>query len=387
VVLSVGSVFSWELCVSSGDWLRRVPWAVGFCVIVLVALGLAGIHRADSSNPGPDLFSRQVTWAMLAVPVCLVAAGIPYRVWKPFGYLAFAGSLPLLIVVLFMERRGGARSWISLGFFDLQPSEIVKLTFILALAQYLMYRENHRQLSGLAAPLLFTAVPLGLILLEPDLGSALLFIPVLFAMLFAAGARARHLVCVTLMGASLCPVFWTRMTAEQKSRIVALFTQVDGGPNPNGDRWHQHQSKLVISLGGAWGSDTSGRILEDDAYRLFAAQTDFVFCMVAEKWGLVGGIATLSLYMILFAQGLMIANATREPFGRLIAVGIVALLATQTIINTGMTVGLLPVVGITLPLMSYGGSSLLMSAVAIGLLMNVAIRPGYEMTPDPFRFS
>jgi rod shape determining protein RodA len=108
--------------------------------------------------------------------------------------------------------------------------------------------------------------------------------------------------------------------------------------------------------------------------------------MIAERWGLIGGIATLAIYLILFAQGLRIAGATREPFGRLVAVGIVALLATQTVINTGMTVGLLPVVGITLPLMSYGGSSLLMTAVALGLLINIGMHPGYEMTPDPFRF-
>lgn len=371
---------------TAGIPYRRVPWSVVLCVLALVALGLSGIRRADYFNDGPDLFSKQVTWLLLALPALIATLWIPYRTWKPVGYWMFGCSLPLLVIVLFMARRGGARCWIPLGFFDLQPSEIVKLTFILALAQYLMYRENHRRLFGLLTPFLITAVPLLLILVEPDLGSAMLFVPVLFAMLFAAGARPRHLVCVVLLGVSLSPLFWTKMSAEQKSRIVALFTQVDGGPNPNGDRWHQHQSKLVIALGGAWGSEASGRLLDDDAYRLFAAQTDFVFCMVAERWGLIGGALTLGLYLALFAKGLMIASATREPFGRLVAVGIVALLATQTIINTGMTVGLLPVVGITLPLMSYGGSSLIMTAVALGLLMNVAIRPGYEMTSDPFVF-
>jgi cell division protein FtsW (lipid II flippase) len=372
--------------VIAGIPLRRVPWLLVLCMAALVALGLSGIQRADYFNDGPDLFSKQVTWVLLALPALIAAMCVPYRYWKPVSYVLFGLSLPLLIVVLFMSRRGGARCWIPLGFFDLQPSEIVKLTFIMALAQYLMYRENHRRLLGLLAPFLITGIPLVLILIEPDLGSAMLFVPVLFAMLFAAGARPRHLICVLLLGMALCPLFWTKMNAEQKSRIVALFTQVDGGPNPNGDRWHQHQSKLVISLGGVWGSESSGRLLDDDAYRLFAAQTDFVFCMIAERWGLIGGIATLAIYLILFAQGLRIAGATREPFGRLVAVGIVALLATQTVINTGMTVGLLPVVGITLPLMSYGGSSLLMTAVALGLLINIGMHPGYEMTPDPFRF-
>ncbi len=367
--------------------LGRLPWGIVGCAVALLALGLTGIARADELNDGPDLFSKQVTWVLMSLPVLLASLIVPYRFWKPIGYWLFAVSLPLLVVVLFMAKRGGARCWIPLGVFDLQPSELVKLTFILALAQYLMYRENHRRLTGLVAPFLITLVPLGLILIEPDLGSAMLFVPVLFAMLFAAGARPRHLVCVALLGVALSPVFWMKMSVEQKSRVTALFTQVDGGPNPGGDRWHQHQSKLVMSLGGVWGSESSGTLLDDpDAYRLFAAQTDFVFCMVGERWGLVGGLLTLAAYLALFAFGLKIAGATREPFGRLVAVGIVALLATQTVINTGMTVGLLPVVGITLPLMSYGGSSLLTTALALGLLMNVGMRPGYEMTPDPFRF-
>ncbi len=370
-----------------GISLVRLPWGIVGCAVALMALGLTGIARADELNDGPDLFSKQVTWVLMSLPVLVAALVVPYRFWKPIGYWLFAASLPLLVVVLFMAKRGGARCWIPLGVFDLQPSELVKLTFILALAQYLMYRENHRRLTGLTAPFLITLVPLGLILIEPDLGSAMLFVPVLFAMLFAAGARPRHLVCVALLGVALSPVFWMKMSVEQKSRVTALFSQVDGGPNPGGDRWHQHQSKLVMSLGGVWGSESSGMLLDDpDAYRLFAAQTDFVFCMVGERWGLVGGLLTLAAYLALFAFGLMIAGATREPFGRLVAVGIVALLATQTVINTGMTVGLLPVVGITLPLMSYGGSSLLTTALALGLLMNVGMRPGYEMTPDPFRF-
>ena len=370
-----------------GISLGRLPWGIVGCAVALVALGLTGIARADELNDGPDLFSKQVTWVLMSLPVLVGTLAVPYRFWKPIGYWLFAVSLPLLVVVLFMAKRGGARCWIPLGVFDLQPSELVKLTFILALAQYLMYRENHRHLTGLTAPFLITLVPLGLILIEPDLGSAMLFVPVLFAMLFAAGARPRHLLCVALLGVALSPVFWMKMSVEQKSRVTALFSQVDGGPNPGGDRWHQHQSKLVMSLGGVWGSESSGMPLDDpDAYRLFAAQTDFVFCMVGERWGLVGGLLTLAAYLALFAFGLMIAGATREPFGRLVAVGIVALLATQTVINTGMTVGLLPVVGITLPLMSYGGSSLLTTAIALGLLMNVGMRPGYEMTPDPFRF-
>jgi cell division protein FtsW (lipid II flippase) len=255
------------------------------------------------------------------------------------------------------------------------------------LAQYLMYRQNIRQLTGLVAPFLITLIPLALILLEPDLGSALLFVPVLFAMLFAAGLRWRHMVMVGLLGLLLSPVFWLKMNTEQQSRIRALFSQVDGGQNPGGDRWHQHQSKTVISLGGLWGSEFSGTRVDDpDAYRLYASQSDFVFCLIGERWGVIGTVGTLMLYVIFLTLGLRVASRTQEPFGRLIAVGIVTLWGTQTIINTGMTVGLLPVIGITLPLMSSGGSSFLVTAIALGLLLNIGARPGYEVTGEPFRF-
>lgn len=372
---------------STMELLRRIPWLVAACAAMLFVIGMTGIARADELNDGPDLFAKQITWALMSIPVLALSLAIPYRTWKPISHLLFAASLPLLMVVFFMEKRGGARCWIQLGSLDIQPSEIVKLTFILVLAQYLMYRDNIRQMTGLLAPFFITLVPLVLILLEPDLGSAMLFVPVMFAMLFAAGIRWRHLLYIGIAGLVISPVFWTKMSAEQKSRITALFSQVDGGPNPGGDRWHQHQSKVVLSLGGIWGSEFSGMRIDDvDVYRLYAAQSDFVFCLIGERWGIMGTTATLLLYLIFLTQSLRIAVRTREPFGRLIAVGIVTLWATQTVINTGMTVGLLPVVGITLPLISSGGSSLLTTAVALGLLLNVGVRPGYEVAGEPFQF-
>jgi cell division protein FtsW (lipid II flippase) len=230
-------------------------------------------------------------------------------------------------------------------------------------------------------------VPVALILKEPDLGTSLLFLPVLFAMLFAAGARLRHLTLIACLGVAVLPAFWLAMSAEQQSRITAVFLQRDGGPTPTGDGYHLHQSKQVMALGGTLGSQWNGMMVDDPlAYHLPACRTDFVLCMVGERWGLLGTLAVLTLYAVLFGRGFLVAARTREPFGRLLAVGIVSLLATQTVINAGMTVGLLPITGITLPLLSYGGSSLLFTSLALGLLVNVALRPGYEITADPFRF-
>lgn len=362
-----------------------VPWLLVFAGVALLMLGLSGIERADQLSDGLDLFPRQMTWVLLAGPLVIVSAAIPYRRWQPYSYLAWLAVLPLLVVVLSMPPRNGARCWIPLGAFDLQPSELAKLACVAAVARSLSSGHPIRRLRGLVLPGLLTLLPVALILKEPDLGSAMLFVPTLGAMLYVAGVRRRHLVTLGVLGLIVLPIAWTGMSAEQRSRITALFGQVDGGPAPQGDGYHQHQAKLVLALGGAWGSELGGQPLDDpDAYHLPAGQTDFVFCWVAERWGLGGALLTLTLYLVLFGRGLQIAAATRDPFGRLLAVGLVTLLACQTVINTGMTVGLMPITGITLPLMSYGGSSLLSTSVALGWLINVGMRPVDTLVSDPF---
>ena len=366
-----------------------MPWLLLICTLLLIGMGLGGIARGDElSASGGDHFSRQCVWAVISLAGMWVTTWIPYRVFRRYAYGLFALSLVLLVVVYFMPARNGSHRWIPIGIGYFQPSELAKLAVILSLANYLMYRSNYRRLTGLLIPFLLTMIPVGLVLREPDLGTSLLFFPVLFAMLFAAGARPRHLGLIVFLGACTLPLLWVGMSAEQKSRVVTLFAQQDGGPTPRGDDYHLHQSKQVLALGGVWGSDIAGMKLDDPlAYHLPAGKTDFIFCLVGERWGFLGCCFALLLYAILFAQGLQIAAATREPFGRLLAVGIVTLLATQTAINTGMTVGLMPITGMTLPLMSYGGSSLLATSMSLGLLTNISMRPGYEVCPEPFRFT
>ena len=371
-----------------GEGLKRVPWSVVTAASLLAALGLAGISRGDQLVGSGLHFHRQLIWMALAVPALIMAAWVPYRSLRPASYLLFGMTTLLLLVVFLMPAHHGARRWIPMGVFDMQPSELAKLTYILALSHYLMFRRNFRHFLGLFIPFLLTLVPLVLVLKEPDLGTALLFLPMLFAMLLAAGARVRHLVLIGMMGVAVTPVLWLGMNVEQKSRVVSLLTQVEIGPAPRGDGYHLFQSKRMLSLGGTWGSDLAGMPVDDPAaYHLPAARTDFVFCLIGERFGLIGSLLTLATYAVLIIKGLSIAASTREPFGRLLATGIVTLLATQAIINTGMTVGLMPITGMTLPLVSYGGSSLVATAIALGLLINVAIRPGYEVTAEPFRFA
>jgi rod shape-determining protein RodA len=365
-----------------------MPWSLVVCALALLALGLTGIARAEELSGGDGRnVRRQVVWAVLSI-IAMFAATIPnYRMLQRWTYGLFFASLPLLVAVFYFPAVNGAHCWIRLGPARLQPSELVKIVYVLAIARFLMYRRSYRELWGLVCPFALTLVPVALILKEPDLGTALVFLPVLFVMLFAAGARLRHLGLVALLGMSLTPVLWTQMTREQQSRITSLFEQVSPGDRPSDAGYQLQQSKQVLALGGMLGGEWRGRVTENPtAYRLPEARTDFVFSMIGERWGFVGGAGTLLLFLAFFARGLKVAADTREPFGRLVAVGIVAVFGVQAVVNTAMTVGLMPTTGITLPLLSYGGSSLLTSFTGIGLLLNIGMRPGYEITREPFRF-
>ena len=368
--------------------LKRFPWMICGVCIGITGLGLCGLVRADELYGRSQLIERQIVWLMMALPLMLGVAFAPSHLLRAVSIPAYVVSALLLVVTLFMAPINGSRRWIPLGLFDFQPSEPARLAFVLTLASYLMYRDNHRTLKGLVPPLVLAMVPMLLIMKEPDLDTAVLYIPVLYFMLFAAGAKTRHLLLATAMGIACLPILWTQMSAEQQSRIVSVVTQRDGGLAPTGDGFHLHQSKQVLALGGFWGSMNQEEPPIDDpsAWQLPASRTDFIFVMIGEKLGFPGCIAVMILYVILIWKSLMIARRTQDPFGRLVITGVVTLLSVQTILNTGMTVGLLPITGTTLPLCSYGGSSLLTTYAAIGLIMNIEMHQRYDVAGQPFVF-
>lgn len=368
------------------DWLRNVPLMIPLCCMGITISGLCGLHRADQLYGESRQFERQLVWITLAWPAMFLMTCVPWRRLKNVGPAFYIISLALLVIVLFMPPINGSRRWIPLGLMDFQPSEPARLAFIMALASWLMYRDNQRTVRGLIPPFVITLLPLLLILREPDLGTAMLFLPILYSMLFAAGARTRHLLIAAFIGIAMLPVLWQQMTSEQKSRVVMLFNQTDGGSTPSGDGFHLHQSKQVLALGGVWGSIWNEDPVIDDAtaWRLPAARTDFILPVIGERYGLPGVAVVVLLYIVLVWRGLKAALATHDPWGRLVAVGIVAMIAVQVVINSSMTVGLMPITGMTLPFCSYGGSSLLSFSIAVGLLMNIAMRPGYDVGPSPF---
>ncbi len=369
-------------------WARRLPWSIAVAAILLVGLGWIGIARGEELTEGSGRFlHQQMAYSAIALAVMLLATVPNYRVLCRYSYAMFLFALILLVLVFFFPTINGAHRWIRFGPVGFQPSELAKLVFVLALARYLMYRDNYRRLSGLVAPLALTLLPVLLILKEPDLGTSLVLLPLFFVMLFAAGAKRRDLGAVAAVSLLVLPLLWTQMSLDQKSRITALFDQPPPNQRPSDDAYQLHQAKRMRALGGVWGSLFTGQPTDDPAaYRLPEARTDFIFSVVGERLGLPGMALTLGLFVFLVGQGLAIAAETREPFGRLLAVGIATLFAIEAIINTGMNVGLLPVTGLSLPLVSYGGSGLLVHALALGLLLNIGLRPGYEMSNEPFRY-
>lgn len=351
-------------------------------------MGLCGLVRADDLYGRTQLVERQMVWWFLAILTMLAILTVPYRLFSHSSSWFYLLTLALLAITLFMPPINGSRRWIPLGLFDFQASEPARLAYIMALAAYLMYRSSQRTILGLLPPLLMAFFPMLLIVREPDLDTALLFLPVLYSMLFAGGAKFRHLATAAIPGLLCLPIFWTQMSAEQQSRIVSVFTQQDGGSTPAGDGFHLHQSKQILALGGFMGSHRQSEPPIDDpaAWQLPASRTDFIFVMIGERYGFPGAALVLLLYCALVWKILIVAGSTREPFGRLVCVGFVTLVAVQTLLNSGMTVGLLPITGTALPLCSYGGSSLISTYAGIGLVLKIAMQQGSEVEAEPFMF-
>ncbi len=377
-----------------------------------VALALVGIFTIDTVEPG--LASRQFRFWL---PVAVVAAGAS-MVPRPRSlglatWPLLAASMALLVFVLLpfvpqaiVPRVNGATAWIDLGPMRFQPSEMAKVAFVLWMAWHLRFRESHRTFLGLLLPFVIMCLPLALILLEPDLGQAMVFGPTLAIMLVAAGAKLRHLsvllgialVVVTLNVAVVAyqdtlPQWIQPLKPHQRARISALISQVQGDDRYAQDIGYQaKEAQTLIGAGGVggYGEERSRTILTFN--HLPESHNDMVFAVVVNRWGLLGGGLTISLYGILTGSMLWVAGRARDPFAQLTCVGFAGMIFTQATINIGMTLGLLPITGITLPLVSYGGSSLVFTFVMVGLVLNFAARrpalinrPSFEFDRRPNR--
>jgi len=283
--------------------------------------------------------------------------------------------------------RHGARRWINIGITDIQPSELAKIAYVMATAMYLRRRRGYRTFRGLLIPLVLTFVPLGLILLEPDLGTSLLLLPTLFAMLVAAGAKLKHLAIIITLGLALAPAMYPLLKPYQQDRVKAVIAQLMGDTQHDDDIGYQGaRARVLTAAGGLNGVGSRHAAALVKYNRLPEEHNDMVFAVVCCRWGLMGALAVLGAYFAFVTGALVVAARCREPFGRLVAVGVAAIVFAQMTINTGMVVGLLPITGITLPFVSYGGSSMVAAWIMVGLLFNIGMRRPRRLSRQSFEF-
>lgn len=380
---------------------RGFSWPVFLSALALAAIGVLAIYLTDrdATEEFRDLpiwkmilsvrHLRQLLFLFVGLVLFFPLVVFDYRRIGRYSYYLFAVSLGLLILVRLLPpaTSAGVRRWFAIGPIALQPSELAKITFILALAWYLRYRKSYRRFLGFLLPFGFALVPMYLILKQPDLGTSLLFLPTLIIVLFAAGARKRHIAVVFLMALLSFPVLWLKMESYQKSRIIGWLQQGQQSQFVRTGLGYQlDRSLITIGSGGFFGQPWGqADMIEHDM--LIHDHTDFIFAVIAAQTGSLGTLVVLVLYLTLFAFGIRIAQVNYDPFGRLLAVGIVAMLGIQAIINIAMTIGLLPITGMTLPFVSYGGSSLWSCLLAVALLINVGKHRGLLLGRKPFEFA
>jgi len=394
--------------------LTQPGWAIVIAVAILYALGLACIYATERSSARPPIYTIKqiVTLAVGSVVVSLIVR-LGFQWFSRHAILivaiAIAALIPLVLARFipfgsFIPHRRGSYRWIRLPLFQLQPSEFMKIAYIIGLAAYLRFRKNFRTFGGLLVPVLASAVPMVLILLEPDLGTVILMLPVLFTMLYVAGAKTKHLILLMTIAFALAPIAWLNLQPYQRARILGVALQSDTlrrriiqapkqytflATRRQAMQWEVDsglqllRSKIALGSGGitgqGWGHGTYVRysFLPD-------RHNDFIFAIIGHQWGLIGCLLVIVCYAIIVIAGFEIAASTTEPFARLLAVGVVALIAAQVAINIGMTVGLMPITGMTLPFVSYGGSSLLANLAGVALLVGVGQYRPYLLANRPF---
>lgn len=398
--------------------------AVPVCVLCgLSVLSLQGLFSPEPTRAVAGAAVRQAVFILGGLVLAGATIAVGYQRLGRYAYLSFVACLAVLAMLQLdkyvdiagVTPRNYARRWIEIGSIQLQPSELMKIVYVLALAWYLRFRKNYRTFAGLAAPFFLTLIPMGLIVVQPDLGTVLLFLPVLFAMLFAAGARVKHLLLVILFGVMCLPLFWMQIRDYQRLRLVGTLLQSPQvrtyfqehpeywdwfrPPKSSPAQWRNElghwearagfqlvRGKAAIGSGGMLGEGWANGPFVEHEFLLPERENDFIFAIITHQWGLAGGLLVLCCYLVIAIVGFDIATNTKDPFGRLVAVGITTILCVQALTNLCMTLGIGPITGVTLPFVSKGGSSLVASFVSLALLVSVATNRPILIANNPFQF-
>lgn len=361
--------------------VQNFDWIFFLIICILAFLGVLTIYSATKAitlkEGTPPYYIKQMVWIGIGIAFFFLALFIDYKKMAKYSYIIFGISLFLLILVLFIGKSGmGAQRWFSLGPLAFQPSEITKLFLVIALARFLSEEQRGPlRLRDLVLPVFFFLfLPLILVLKQPDLGTAIMILLIFTSMVLMAGVRWKSLLIIILPAILTSPlwvkIFWNSLKDYQKDRIL-VFLRPD--IDPMGVGYHIAQSKIAIGSGRIFGkgflSGTQGQLRF-----LPERHTDFIFSIFAEEWGFIGSLVLVAFYLFLIFWGIKIAYKAKDRLGALIAIGVVSMISVYLVINIGMTLGLMPIVGLPLPFLSYGGTSIVTAFMAVGILMNVRMR-------------
>ena len=360
---------------------RHIPRVIWIHTVLIIAIGLLALYSASFNNNvvSVSVFYDQLFCALLGILLMIFLAQGDYRKFYDVAYLVYGVSVVFLILVLVMGRQAlGATRWFSVAGVSFQPSEFSKLAIIFFLGRYFSGRRPRLafdfssfliELWGdLLWPLLLIGISIAFIFKQPDLGTAILVMGIFIVMLYASGVAHRLFFGLLAVLGMLMPLAWHFLKAYQKDRLLVFL---DPSRDPLGAGYTITQSKIAVGSGELFGKGwLSGT--QNQLNFLPERHTDFIFSVIGEEWGLLGGIVLVYCYGVIIYCGFKIARHNKDLFGQLVAIGIVSILAMQVVINIGMVMGLLPVVGITLPLISYGRTSFMVFAILIGFLLNLS---------------
>lgn len=351
-------------------FIANFDWVLLILTLLMAGVGVVNLYSATSNS---GVYLRQIYWLCIGGGAMVVIVAIPYQKLYSGAYLFYLLNVLALLAVLFIGKSaGGSQRWLALGPFTIQPSEVMKVTLIMAIARYCQQKDQEAPLNlkGLLVPLGLILIPAGLIMKQPDLGTALLLMAIGGCMLLFNGIRWQTLAILAMgLGAAMVPI-WQHLKPYQRQRVLTFF---DPGKDPLGSGYHIIQSKIAVGSGGIWGK---GFMEGTQSQLRFIPEhhTDFAFSVLAEEWGFMGSAGVVVLFALLMIWAMNVAYYSRDKFARLLTFGVMTVFFWQLVVNVGMVTGMLPVVGIPLPFISYGGSSAVVVMAGLALIMNVSMR-------------
>lgn len=364
--------------------LFKFDWLLIMAVVLLMALGLVALYSISATEPNfsQSVFSRQLMFAFLGIIILAAGALLDYRYFKNYSTPLYFFTLAILIFVLVVGKTiRGTSGWIGIGTFHIQPAEIAKLMLVVFMAGFISKKSTELgALVRLIASFVFAGITIVLVLRQPDFGSAMILVSIWLGMTLLAGVSRTHLAALAMSGVILVIIGWTFLAPYQKARIYNFF---DPYSDPQKSGYNAIQSTVAVGSGGMFGKGI-GNGSQSQLNFLPEKHTDFIFAMIAEELGFLGSLFVLALYGVLLYRIYIIARYARNNFAFLLISGIFIMNAAQVVINIGMNIGILPVTGIPLPFVSYGGSSLVTMCLAVGIVLNVGLEEKSSLNLNGF---